>query len=337
MFKLDDTHHRVGCQFWREDPFKGCGKGVCLDIQHVQSESKNALDKEGLGAYPSIVILPGVQPLSIAVVGTGLLALVAIGVACGGTAAPTPTPDSRIDQVLEQLSELGDRLTELESRIAAAPTPISTLKTMEGEETMDMEMEEDIQEVSIIENYAANRFFPPNIVVLKDITVRLYLTRLYREHVNRFTIQPFFQSLDVILPGEIGIIEFLPDQTGEFKIRNVGHDFEATLVVVETVEEKNRYIAERGRQMYALIHSVDEFRIFPDRLEVQAGIPVTIHNIGIIGGHKVSFKPFHEPEDLNVRPREITSISFTPETPGEFEIRHEIHGFTGTLVVGANE
>ena len=141
----------------------------------------------------------------------------------------------------------------------------------------------------------------------------------------------------MILPGEIGIIEFLPDQTGEFKIRNVGHDFEATLVVVETVEEKNRYIAERGRQMYALIHSVDEFRIFPDRLEVQAGIPVTIHNIGIIGEHKVSFKPFHEPEDLNVRPREITSISFTPETPGEFEIRHEIHGFTGTLVVGANE
>ena len=53
---------------------------------------------------------------------------------------------------------------------------------------MDMEMEEDIQEVSIIENYAANRFFPQNIVVLKDIPVRLYLTRLHREHVNRFTI-----------------------------------------------------------------------------------------------------------------------------------------------------
>ena len=91
-----------------------------------------------------------------------------------------------------------------------------------------------IQEIGIIENYAATQFYPQNMVVLKDIPVIMYLTRLHREHVNRFTISPFYSSSAVILPGEIGVIEFVPDQIGEFKIRNVGHDFEATLIVVET-------------------------------------------------------------------------------------------------------
>ena len=191
----------------------------------------------------------------------------------------------------------------------------------------------NVQEVAIIENYAATRFFPKNIVVLKDIPVKMYLTRLHREHVNLFNIAPFLSSSGVILPGEIGELEFLPDQVGEFKIRNVGHGFEAVLVVVETEEERKKYIADRGKQMYALIHSVDEFRMFPDVLVVQEGIPITVHNIGIIAEHKVSFKPFHDPEDLNVRPKEITPISFNPDEAGEFTIRHELHGFTGTLVV----
>ena len=190
--------------------------------------------------------------------------------------------------------------------------------------------------MSIIENYAATRFYPGNIVVLKDIPVKMYLTRLHREHVNLFSIKPFYASSEVILPGEIGIIEFLPDQAGECKIRNVGHGFEATLVVVETVEEKQRYIAERGRQMYALIHSVDERWIYPDTLVVQEGIPATIHNIALNGDEKVSFKPFYEPEDVNVKPREITPIKFTPDTLGEFTIKDEVHGITGTLVVQDN-
>ena len=128
--------------------------------------------------------------------------------------------------------------------------------------------EELLQEVAIIENYAATRFWPRNVFVLKDVPVRLYLTRLHREHVNRFSVSPFFASSDRILPGEIGIIEFMPDQVGEFKIRNEGHNFDADLIVVEAIEEKNSHLAERGIQMYALIHSVDEFRIFPDTLVV---------------------------------------------------------------------
>ena len=85
--------------------------------------------------------------------------------------------------------------------------------------------------------------------------------------------------------------------------------------------------------MYALIHSVDEFQIFPDKLVIQAGIPTTIHNISILAEHQVSFNPFHTPEGINVRAREITRIEFTPEEIGEFTIRHELHGFTGQLIV----
>ena len=60
---------------------------------------------------------------------------------------------------------------------------------------------------------------------------------------------------------------------------------------------------------------------------------MTIHNIGVAVEDMVSFKPFHIPEGFNVRLKEITPISSTPESPGEFEIRHELHGFTGTLIV----
>ena len=190
-----------------------------------------------------------------------------------------------------------------------------------------------VQEIAIIENYAATQFFPGNIVVLKGIPVRLYLTRLHREHVNLFTIAPFLSSSDVILPGEIGVMEFLPDEVGEFKIRNVGHNFEANLIVVGTPEEAAQFAADRGVQMFALLHSVDDFRIFPDRLVVQKGIPVTIHNISLIAEHRVSIGPFYVPGENNIRPREITRIEFTPDSTGEFTIRHELHGFTGQLIV----
>ena len=89
--------------------------------------------------------------------------------------------------------------------------------------------------------------------------------------------------------------------------------------------------------MYALIHSVDDFRIFPDRLVVQSAIPATIFNISLVAEHKVSFKPFYDPSDFNVRPKNITPIEFTPNRTGEFTIRHENHGITGDLIVNENK
>ena len=192
----------------------------------------------------------------------------------------------------------------------------------------------EVQEIGLIENYAANQYFPRNIVVLKDVPVRIFLTRLHREHVNKFTIDPFYSSSEVILPGEIGVIEFVPDRVGEFKISNVGHGNEADLIVVETRQEAREYIEGRGRQMYALIHSVDDFRIYPESITVQSGIPVTIHNISLIAPHLVSIDPFQLPEEVNVKPGEISRFEFTPEESGTFTIRHELHGFTGSLIVG---
>lgn len=220
-------------------------------------------------------------------------------------------------------------------RSTATLTPESMPVTKPGPTPRPTTVKPTVQEISIIENYAATKFFPQNIVVLKDIPVKLYLTRLHREHVNRFTIQPFLDSSEVILPGEIGLMEFLPDQVGEFEIRNVGHDLAAILVVVRTEEELRQYIAGRGKQMYSLIHSVDDFKIFPDRLVVEKDIPVTIYNISLIAEHEVSFNPFFAPDDINIRPREVSSIKFTPGQVGEFTIKHELHGFTGKLVVKA--
>ena len=217
--------------------------------------------------------------------------------------------------------------------VTATPPPTSTprptLETMAG---MGADMLE-VQEISIIENYTATRFWPSNIVVIKDVPVRLYLTRLHREHINRFTINPFFSSTKEILPGTIGIIEFIPDQLGEFKISNVGHGFAADLIVVETRAEANQHVADRGIQMYALIHDVDQFRLFPETIVVQKDIPVTIHNISLVAEHQVSIEPFELGEQINVRPRVLTRFEFTPDTAGEFTILHKLHGFTGTLIV----
>ena len=190
-----------------------------------------------------------------------------------------------------------------------------------------------VQEFAIIENYAATRFYPREIVVLRGIPVRLYLTRLHREHVNRFTISPFFSSSRVILPGEIGLIEFLPDDLGEFKIRNVGHGFEATLVVVESKEEARQHFVDKGVQMFALIQSVNDARIFPEETFVVKDVPVKVFNISLTADHKVSIAPFYVADDINVIRREITSFDFTPDSTGEFTIRNEGQAFVGTLIV----
>ncbi len=63
-------------------------------------------------------------------------------------------------------------------------------------------------------------------------------------------------------------------------------------------------------------------------------MPVTIHNISLIAEHRVSIEPlYNAAEDLNVRPGEISRFEFTPDIAGEFTIEHELHGFTGRLMV----
>ena len=244
---------------------------------------------------------------------------------------PTPTPTHEA-MAMEEPTPTPTHQAMAMEQTTATPTPdarVEEITPKPEEAPQDL----GVQEFAIIENYAATQFFPRELVVVKGIPVKLYLTRLHREHVNRFTISPFFSSSEVILPGEVGLIEFLPDQLGNFKIRNVGHFFEASLVVVETMEDVRQHFLDKGKKMFALIQSVDESRVYPEKSFVVKDVPVKVFNISLTADHKVSIAPFYVAEDTNVRPREITSFDYTPDSTGEFIIRSENREFTGTLIV----
>ncbi len=190
-----------------------------------------------------------------------------------------------------------------------------------------------MQELALLENYAATSFFPDTILVRRGVPVKLYFTRLHREHVNQFAIEPFFSTSDVILPGEVATFEFLADVTGEFKIRNVGHGFEATLVVVENEQEEASMRAEAGIQEFAMIYNDGTPRLIPEGITVEKDIPVKVYNLAIDGQHRISVPPFYSPAAANVEPMEITTFEFTPNETGTFEILDELSGLVATLIV----
>lgn len=90
------------------------------------------------------------------------------------------------------------------------------------------------QEFALIMDYPGNRFYPGSLTVRVGLPVRLFVTTLTREHVNRFSIEPWIRQSDVVMPGQVLVVEFTPNRVGTFKVVNVGHRFEAQLVVVES-------------------------------------------------------------------------------------------------------
>ena len=190
-----------------------------------------------------------------------------------------------------------------------------------------------MQEVAILEDYHATRFYPAGVVVLKDVPLDLYISRLHREHINKFTIEPFLSSTNFFPPGTLGIEQFTPNQTGEFKMHNVGHGYEGDFVVVDTVAEARRRIADKGIQEFSLIHDLEGGRIAPSRLIVQKDVPVRFYNTSLKGQERVSIELFVMPVAPNIRDGVITTIDFTPDVAGEFTIRYDNHAATGTLVV----
>jgi len=189
------------------------------------------------------------------------------------------------------------------------------------------------QERAEIENYTASRFYPDTFVVLRGVTLRLYITRLHIEHVNRFTIEPFVTSTAFFPPQTMGIIEFTPDRAGEFHIRNEGHGFDASLVVVESENELRDRWVRRGLQEFSLIHDFAGSQVAPQRLTVYEGVPVKVYNTGLGGQDKVSIPPFYQPTATNVEQGKITVFEFTPTITGEFPINYETHKLSGVLVV----
>ena len=258
------------------------------------------------------------------------------------TQAPTPTPEVLVEELLptpthEAMVMEEPAATPTGEAMAVAEPTITAIQDSaicEAAATSEAtEAKPAVQEFAILENYRATRFFPKEIVVLKDVPVKLYLSRLHREHINLFKILPWLTSTEVILPGQIGVIEFVPDQLGEFEIRNVGHSFEAKLLVVECIEQAKQRIVDKGVKMLALIHSTDDSQVFPEKSLVVKDIPVKIFNITLMAEDRISVAPFYVPDDINVRPQEINSFDFTPDSVGEFPIRDELRGFAGTLLV----
>jgi heme/copper-type cytochrome/quinol oxidase subunit 2 len=190
-----------------------------------------------------------------------------------------------------------------------------------------------MQEFALLENYAATSFFPGTLVVLQNMPVRIYFSRLHREHVNRFSIQPFLESTDVILPGEVAVFEFVADRVGVFPIRNEGHGFEATLIVVTDEEAAVAAWSELGAQQLALIFRLEDERVFPPEVQLFEGIPARVFNLALGAEHRVSVPPFYVAQQPNVGPGEISTFDFTPDREGSFVIEDELHGLAATLTV----
>lgn len=81
--------------------------------------------------------------------------------------------------------------------------------------------------------FPTGKFSPDPLTIKKGVPVKLLMKALQREHLNQVSIRPFVTNVTLEPPGRVTVIEFVPTTTGTFKIRNLGHDFEGTLIVVD--------------------------------------------------------------------------------------------------------
>ncbi len=159
------------------------------------------------------------------------------------------------------------------------------------------------------------------------------MTRIHREHINQFTIEPFVFGRPFAAPGAVAHVEFTPDQSGQFKMLNVGHFFEADFIVVDSVADAKNLIAQRGIQEFSLIFDFESGSTTPSRTSIQKDIPVTVFNTSLKGDGRVSIEPFFRSQEVNVRQGKISTFEFIPDTAGEFAIRDGNDAVIGMLVV----
>lgn len=79
----------------------------------------------------------------------------------------------------------------------------------------------DLEQLSIY----PGEFSPDPLIVKKGEPVTLLVTTRVREHVNRISILPWVAQSERLSPGKTTVVEFTPDEVGDFVIRNVGHGF----------------------------------------------------------------------------------------------------------------
>jgi len=203
-------------------------------------------------------------------------------------------------------------------------------------ETQPVTPAKSVQEYALIQRLY-DRYFPDPLIVTQGVPVKLYVTTIAREHVNKISILPFVSETDLVLPGKITLVQFTPQEAGEFEILNLGHGFTGKLIVAESEAAAKQLRADQDVQEVALIHSLPDAQTFPDTIVVQLGPAVQIANTALSEPHWVSLTPWVEApspeESANVNPKEITLFEFTPDQSGTFDIRHTVHGFTGRLIV----
>ena len=116
--------------------------------------------------------------------------------------------------------------------VAAVSWSLTALPVAQAEEVAQAPAK--VQEFEMTMNvFPTGKFTPDPLTVKKGIPVRLRMKALQREHLNQISIRPFVTNVTLDPLGKVTIIDFTPTQTGTFKIRKLGHDFEGTLVVVD--------------------------------------------------------------------------------------------------------
>lgn len=145
-----------------------------------------------------------------------------------GSTTPVSDDEQKLEQPTEQevppvtnIPEADMPLINLEQEIApVTETDIPPPSAPSG-----------TQKFSLEQSVYPGSFTPDPLIVKLGIPVKLLVTTLHREHVNRISILPWVTTSDTLVPGKVTIVEFTPDQTGDFNIRNIGHGFEGVLKV----------------------------------------------------------------------------------------------------------
>ncbi|MFQ5796623.1 MAG: hypothetical protein ACE5JP_16460 [Candidatus Bipolaricaulia bacterium] len=83
------------------------------------------------------------------------------------------------------------------------------------------------QELALI--HSSLQMLPDRVVVRKGVPVRLYNVAV--EGVHRLSLAPLVAESFFVRPGEVIVVEFTPEQTGTFEIRNLSRGFSGTLIV----------------------------------------------------------------------------------------------------------
>ena len=247
----------------------------------------------------------------------------------GGQAVTTPPPTPT------GMEHPPETPTLVVSAAEPSQTPVATsVETTAPTSPPAVSLPPNMQVVATLESTPGSRFYPSTLIVLKDVPLTLVMTRIYREHVNKFTIEPFIFSRPFASPGRLANVTFTPDQSGQFKMRNVGHFFDADFIVADSVADAKSIVAQRGMQEFSLIYDFSEGgSITPGTVVVQKDIPVSVYNLSLNGSARVSIGPFYSPDEVNVVERKITTFGFIPNEVGEFPIRDSDGTIIGTLVV----